>query len=333
MRALIHTALAVALAAAAAPSALAQRRQRSLPPIPITITGQVRVARGDAPAERALVRLETSNGEYVGEVETDRTGKFRFTNLSPVRYVVTARAPGYEAASQQVDLQTSSTEHVQLRISPEPAKSSSSPAASPLALSDPNVPLEAQKEFELGRSAVARGRLDEGLAHLGKAVRLYPNFYEAHLLIGTAQMDARRWDESAEALARAAEVNPKSAAARFALGEVQLRRKKFDEAERALAEGLRLEPRSALGHFTLGRVHWERGDYVKAGPEVGRALQLNPQFAEAHLLAGNILLRARQAENALTEFEEYLRLAPDGEFAPQARQMVQKIKQALAEKK
>jgi hypothetical protein len=44
-------------------------------------------------------------------------------------------------------------------------------------------------------------------------------------------------------------------------------------------------------------------------------------------------LRARQPENALVEFEEYLRLAPNGEFAAQTRDIIQKIRQALVNKK
>jgi len=37
-------------------------------------------------------------------------------------------------------------------------------------------------------------------------------------------------------------------------------------------------------------------------------------------------LLARQTENALVEFEEYLRLEPKGDFADQARQTVARLK-------
>jgi tetratricopeptide (TPR) repeat protein len=146
-------------------------------------------------------------------------------------------------------------------------------------------------------------------------------------------MDAGKWEQSEAALRRAHDINAKSGAALFALGEVYRHQKKYAEAEKVLNEGLALEEKSASGHFTLGRVYWDRGDYVKAGPQVGRALQLKPDYAEAHLLAGNILLRARQAENALVEFQEYLRLDPKGDLAVETRQLVEKIKKALADKK
>ena len=59
---------------------------------------------------------------------------------------------------------------------------------------------------------------------------------------------------------------------------------------------------------------------------MGTALQLDPKFARGHLLAANILLRVRQTENALVEFEEYLRLEPKGQFAEQAKQTVARLK-------
>ena len=90
--------------------------------------------------------------------------------------------------------------------------------------------------------------------------------------------------------------------------------------------GVHLEPKSIQGHFLLGRLYYGLGDLPKAGPQVGTALQLDPNFAPGHLLAANILLRVRQTENALVEFEEYLRLEPKGQFAEQARQTVARLK-------
>ena len=82
----------------------------------------------------------------------------------------------------------------------------------------------------------------------------------------------------------------------------------------------------------MGRVYYELGDLAKAGPEVGTALRIDPSLAQGHLLAGNILLRAHQPENAVVEFQEYLRLDPKGPFSAQAKEAVHKIKEALAKR-
>jgi len=130
-------------------------------------------------------------------------------------------------------------------------------------------------------------------------------------------------------LRRTLEIDPKTSNAFFALGEVYASEEKYSEAESVLKDGFKLDEKSWHGHLALGHVYWDMGNWLKAGPEVGRALQLKPDSAEGHLLAGNILLKARRPQNALVEFEEYLRLAPAGEFAGQARGIAAKLKAAL----
>jgi len=61
-------------------------------------------------------------------------------------------------------------------------------------------------------------------------------------------------------------------------------------------------------------------------------LQLKPDPADAHLLPGNILLKLGQQQRAQIEYEEYLRLAPKGEYAGEARRLIDKLR-VLSERK
>jgi len=67
--------------------------------------------------------------------------------------------------------------------------------------------------------------------------------------------------------------------------------------------------------------------------KVEQALRIKPDYAEVYLLAGNLFLKTRNAANALQMFEEYLRLEPKGNYAAQTREMVEKIRKAMPEKK
>ena len=324
--------LCVLCLCAAATAAVAQLPS---PNQPVAISGQLRYANG-SPAFDIVVRLERQSGGYEGEMRTDRLGKFQFRGLSPIQYRLSVRHPGYREVDREVNLVMQFSDYVQIVLTPEVARAAPTPTtpADGGFVLDANVPAEARKEFDAGRAAVEDDkRRDEGVQHLQQAVKLYPNYLEAQLLLGAVYMDERRWEQAEEALRQALKINPKTAQAYFALGEVYLRQKKHAAAEKELLEGLKFDDKSVQGHFALGRVYFELGDIVKAGPQVGMALQLKPDFAEGHLLAGNLLLKAKQAENALVEFEEYLRLAPNGEFATQARDVAQKLRQALAKKK
>ncbi len=307
--------------------------QRPGSPVSGEVHGQVRYTAGGQPAERVLVRLEVMGGGLVGQVLTDRNGAFRFPRLDALQYVVSIHAPGFRDVQQQVNLKTSTSEYVllQLTVDPNARPAETAPAAG---LVDANIPPEAQKEFEQGKAALLEEkRVDEGRKHLEKAVSLYPNFLEAQLLLGTAWMEAHDWRKAETSLRRVLEINDHTAQAHFALGEVYSQQTRYQNAEKALLAGLKLSADSWQGHFTLGRVYLALNDIVKAGVEAGRALQLKPDFAEAYLLAGNILLKAKKGAEALPMFEEYLRLAPKGPLAGETREIVEKLKQAMAGKK
>jgi tetratricopeptide (TPR) repeat protein len=318
--------LPVALALCACAPAWAQQRTS----IPVTVHGQVRYNPGGAPADNVNVRLELFSGGIQAETQTDRLGKFNFTNLAPGIYYVKVHKPNYIDTQQQVDLQTNTSDYILLQLTYDKAAEVTQRQAPP-AVINAGVPVAARAEFVAGQTALlSAGNVDEGIAHLERAVALYPAYLEAQLLLGTAYMDRKDWVRAESTLRRALTLDARTTGALFALGEVYRQQRKYKEAEQALLAGLKLNPNSVGGHFALGRVYYEQGHVAKAGPHVGRALQLKPDFAEGHLIAGNILLRARQPENALVEFEEYLRLAPNGEYAERARAAAQKIRRALA---
>jgi tetratricopeptide (TPR) repeat protein len=219
-----------------------------------------------------------------------------------------------------------------LQLVPEssPFANSKTPATG---IVDVRVPPEAQKEMEKAQEALANKKTADGIVHLQKALAIFPEFFDAQLLLGSTYMNEGRLGESDDVLSRAVKSNPKSVVAFVSLGELHRRRRKYDDAEKVLLEALRLEDESWVGHYTLGRVYWETNQIVKAGRQIGRAIQLEPDFAEAHLLGGNIFVRVGMAENAIVEYEEYLRLAPGGQQASQTRELVQKLRKSLSEKR
>jgi tetratricopeptide (TPR) repeat protein len=198
---------------------------------------------------------------------------------------------------------------------------------------DARVPAGAREEFVLGRTALARKSYEEAVTHLQKAVSSFPEFFDARLLLATAFIDLREWSKAEDVLKAALDLKPENATTMLSLGEVYWRQKRFKDAEETLQAGLKVDDKSWHGYFTLARLYWDKGDVPKAGASVGKTLQLKPEFAEAHLLAGNILLRVSEQQRALVEYQEYLKLAPKGEFAPQARDLIQKLQKAIEERK
>ena len=240
-------------------------------------------------------------------------------------FIVSVRVPGFTEIKQQVDLRTQVSDYVQLQLVPEER---SAPISQPKhRVIDASIPSAARGEFEKGSDALlSEKNVAKGIQHLEKAVRLYPQYVDALLLIGTTYMDKQDWLKAEAAFRQVLALDAKSSAGYFALGELYLRQKKYPDAETNMLLGIHLDLKSVQGHFLLGLLYYELGDLVRAGPQVGTALNLNPKFARGHLLAANIWLRAHQTENAVVEFEEYLNLEPKGPFAEQTRQTVAQLK-------
>ncbi len=313
---------------------LAQTNVQLPPGYKISIQGEVRYARGGGVAQNIIVRLDYFKGGLADEVRTDSTGKFVFSGISQSLYRITAIAAGYQPASQEVDLTTSPTAHIILTLTPDrPVLENRATPATDTTI-DSKVPKEARDEYEQGRAALLNDtETDKGISHLENAIKIYPDFLQAQLLLGTAYLDARQMGKAESALKRALAIDPKTAPALLALGEVYLETKKFPEAEKALQDGLQLDDNSWQGHLALGRLYINTGNAAKAGPEIGRALQLKPDNAETYIFAGNLLLKSGKAEDALQMYLQYLHLDPKGRFAAETQKVVDGIRKALAEKK
>jgi lipopolysaccharide biosynthesis regulator YciM len=295
---------------------------------PVQITGYLRYPDG-SPANEVVVRLERLSGGYVTEVRTDRLGKFRFTELAPQQYHIIVHHPGYREIEREVNLVMVPSENLQLSFIPQPSDRENKPSAVAKRVLDVKVPALARKEFQLAESILASQKGEQaGIAviHLQKALAIYPNFLEAQLKLGALYLDMQQWDKAEQTLKRAIEMNNQTVNAYLALGEVYFRQKKYTEAEKTFKEGLSVEKYSWLGHFALGRVYYVEGDMSRAGRQIALCMQLNDSFADARFVAANIYLRVNNPLGAREQFEEYLRLAPKGEFSAPAREAIRRLK-------
>ena len=291
------------------------------------VSGQVNLTGTNAPVADVPVRLERFSGGLIDQINTDSRGRFRFPNLQRGYYKVIINTTGFTPAQQDADLTLLFKAYLVFGLN---KINSSNTRALALDVIDVRIPAPAREEFGRGRAALVNKDPQAAIAHFQKAIADYPEFFEAHLPLATAHMDLRDWQRAETVLQRALEIKADNPTVLLALGEVYWREKRTDDAEHTLLDGLRLDEKNWQGYFTLARLYWDKGDVMKAAPAIGRTLQLKPDFAEAHLLAGNILLKLQQQARAVIEYEEYVHLAPKGEFVAEARNLIQKIKSANA---
>jgi len=303
---------------------------------PRELHGQVEHADGTPFHEGALVRVESDHGGLAAQVMTDSRGKFDIPSLGKSRYTVTIHAPGFREESQDVDLDT--VPRAYIRVTLHESASFGAPATTSAAaggtvpINDLNVPQAAQTEFEKGRSLLLdKHKPSDSVKSFQKAIQIAPSYSQAYFLLGTAYMDTGKLADAETALGKATSLNDKLDAAYLELGSCLIEEKKFAGAEKPLLRGLELLPDSSRGHYDLGRDYYSLNRFQDAEPHARKAVALEPDFPEAHILLGNVLLRLRDGTHALAEFQEYLRLSPNGAFAGPTKELVKKLQTALAE--
>jgi tetratricopeptide (TPR) repeat protein len=100
--------------------------------------------------------------------------------------------------------------------------------------------------------------------------------------------------------------------------------RKYSESESILQQGMRVAPSDWQPYYRLGAVHLRLGKYQEAEQEYLKAESLSAAVpAEVHVQLADAYLQQKKYDQAYTEVQTYLRFAPDGPLAGQARSLLQ----------
>jgi hypothetical protein len=300
-----------------------------------SIHGQIRFPNNQPGPIGLAVYLEEQGGGTSAQTQTDQMGKFEFQQVDAGLYIVRVRAPGFRVDVQEVNLTTFPTAYLNFTLRPEPGSTAApvppgGPGASVSAL-DAAAPDDARKDFEQGRDLLTQGKdIPKSEELLQNAIKAYPQYSTAYLYLGMAYSAESKWPDAEKALEKCVSLNKDNAAAYVALGAAENQQKEYADAEKNLVQAVTLAPESPDAQFELGNTYWGLQRWTDADQRVAKANSLRPDNAGQHILMGNIKLRERDAQGALAEYKEALRISPTGPFAPSAQQMVNKIEAALA---
>src|SRR5262249_39834738 len=147
----------------------------------------------------------------------------------------------------------------------DPARASGTPG-SMVSVADMNIPAEARKSFDNGQRLLANGKdADKSIELFSKAVKQYPQYADAYLMMGVAYSSEKKWADAERALRKALDLKKDHTPTLVALGSVENEQKNFSEAERYLSRAVEMAPEAADAQFELGRAYfglekWQQAD-------------------------------------------------------------------------
>ena len=319
MRVLRGSLLAWALAV----SVLGAQETRTL----FTLFGQVSQPDG-TPAPRAVVSIEGPTG-LKSQVAADDMGRFEIPDVPRGRYRLTAMNPG--APTQytdpvQLDLGRAFSNRVAANIylrnavdTTSPREDRTGPVVS-VAEAAQDVPKAARKAFDQAIKCRAEKKFDDALKNFGRAIELYPSFFQAysergHMLIGLGKAP-----EAAQDFARALELNPLYGPALRGSGLCKFQQGRYAEAIRDLERAADAEPGNATNYLFMGTADVALDRREQARAALLKALSIDPAGSvRAHVHLANLSIRENKPGEALAELETYLAKVPD---APDKEKLV-----------
>jgi tetratricopeptide (TPR) repeat protein len=279
--------------------------------------------------------LESAEGGAEADLETIQGGKCQFHQATSGVFIVRIAEGNYKEVSSRVELINSPRAYVTLDLVPlnkEPVPEVSvtpSDSADAVSVKDLAIPEPARMEFSKGEESLRAKNADESVKHFQKAIKLYDDYPQAYRMLGDAYVEKQQWPEAETALKKSIELQPDLVSAYFDLGALRNQTKNYPGAEEALKKGLELTPDATVGKYELAKTYWALGRWQDAAPLAAETVKALPDLAAAHVLLANIRLKQRDGAGALHEYQEYLRIEPQGAMAPQVREMVEKLQKAL----
>ncbi|MGO9528886.1 MAG: tetratricopeptide repeat protein, partial [Verrucomicrobiia bacterium] len=165
--------------------------------------------------------------------------------------------------------------------------------------------------YNLGIESRKAGRVAEEIGYYEQALRIEPDYADAHNNLGAALAQTGRMREAIEHLEHALRLQPELADAHYNLGNALMQMGKIDDAIAQFEQALRISPDYADAHNNLGNALYQTGRYDEAMEHYEQALRLNPDLADAHYNLANALAQAGKIEDAIAQFEQALRIKPD----------------------
>lgn len=300
-------AFLIVLLAGLAPAALAQSTM---------IKGKV-VGEKNEPLVGVVITIEFMGGvNRKLTTKTDKRGEFIQLLTEGGPYKVTASDPAIGAASNNTAVRLGRISDMTIVLVKSTAANDAEKAA------------ELKKAFDDGVAASRGGRHDEAIEKFRAAIAMAPGCFDCHFNIGVAHM-AKKDEKAAEAAwTQALTVKADYAEALNALSTLYNNQKRFDEASAMSAKAAAASGGGANADatFNQGIILWNQGKIAEAKAKFEETITMNATHADAHFQLGMALLNEGKLPEAVGAFESYLKLAPEGQYATQAKGMIAQLK-------
>src|SRR5262249_12912674 len=173
------------------------------------------------------------------------------------------------------------------------------------------TPDRADVWYRMGLLLEQQNRKDEASLSFDAALKADPRHLKAANAAALAHLNARRYEPALSAFAASLAIDPAQDGALHLMGICQLRLRRFDEAYESCSRALTLAPGDPEINCNLGLILSRRGLFTEAIGRFDAALALDPHLALVHCLRAGTFAELRRFDEALADYDKALALDPE----------------------
>jgi Flp pilus assembly protein TadD len=192
---------------------------------------------------------------------------------------------------------------------------------------DLSLPNKAVDEIGRARRSLKENKPEAAIAHLKKAVSIYPQYSKAYNNLGLIYREMGRLPEAETAFLKAVEINPRNQIAQRNLGYLYIAMNHPERAVGPLSEAERLEPADAGAKAFLGDAMFRLGRLNEAEASLKTALQIKPDFYPAAYRLGCLYAQQRKFPEAIALLEQVLKSEHPGLETAGVEKLISKLRE------
>lgn len=178
------------------------------------------------------------------------------------------------------------------------------------------IPAKAVEELGRSEKAFKAGDAQSSIAHLEKALRIYPDYLEAHNNLATRYIFLDQYDKAVTECEKAITIDSNSVKPHQNLSVALSLLRRYPDAEAEARRALQLDPNSAHIKYLLGRILAAQEQNTSEAVELLR--QSASAIPNARMLLAQVLVNRGATHEAAAELREYLK-SPNPQYKKQAQ--------------
>ena len=313
-------------------SALPSLAQNRPGPIRSTygIAGTVRDDYDQHTMESVRVDLKQATGTPINSTFTRGSGEFEFFGIPNGDYVLEIVAPDYEPYREPVTIENSARRGLAIFLR-RPISVMTTNSSAIISAHELSVPRKAHDEYEKGLNLIfSKSDYKGAIVQFQRAIKDFPNFYEAYAQIGSAYTFLGQIGPAEEAMRKSIELSSnRYSDALFMLAGLLNNTKRFQEAQGLSRQAVAVDGSSWRGHFEMARALSGLKRAEEAEKSASKARDLKPDDPGVYLILANIHIQLRDYPSLLKDLNTYLKLSPNGPEAEQARKTRDELQTAM----